>query len=87
MVAAGFENGSSRTQTNGTLPVAASQISGNKSGTVKLNPKLKVVIRRLAPGLTETEFISALGHDWILGNGRVDWILYKAGKDSKEYVT
>lgn len=84
MVASGFENGS-RAQPNGL--VAASQTSGNtRPGAVKLNPKLKVIIRRLAPGLTEKEFTSILGDDWKVGNSRIDWFLFKAGKDSKEYI-
>ena len=47
---------------------------------------MKVIIRRLAPGLTEAEFTSILGDDWRLGGGKVDWFLYKPGKDSKEYI-
>lgn len=87
MVAPGFENGS-RAPTNGILTVTASQTSHTRpGGAVKVNPKLKVIIRRLPPGLTETEFTSILGDDWKLGNTRVDWFLYKAGKDSKEYTT
>jgi regulator of nonsense transcripts 3 len=77
-----------RDQTNGILPVTASQTAGY-AGKVSANkstgPRLKVVIRRLAPGLTEAEFLKLLGDDWKLGQGRVDWFSYKAGKDSKEY--
>lgn len=76
-----------RTQSNGMLPVTASQTTGNASKTSSTKPastKLKVIVRRLAPGLTEAEFTSILGEDWKLGNGRVDWFLYKPGKDSKE---
>lgn len=78
---------SSRAQTNGVLPVTASQTSGNASKPVAnkaITPKLKIIVRRLPPGLTEVEFTSALGDDWKLGKGRVDWFLYKPGKDSKE---
>jgi regulator of nonsense transcripts 3 len=80
----------SRDQTNGILPVTASQTAGNAS-KASMNksitgPRLKVVIRRLAPGLTEAEFSKLLGDDWKLGQGKVDWFSYKPGKDSKEYV-
>jgi regulator of nonsense transcripts 3 len=78
-----------RDQTNGILLVTASQTAGNasKASANKLaGPRLKVVIRRLAPSLTEVEFIKLLGDDWKLGQGRVNWFSYKLGKDSKEYV-
>lgn len=77
----------SSTKTNGVLPVSASQTSGgNQKGAASKpgNPKLKVLIRRLPPGLTEAEFVSILGADWNMGGGKVDWFLYKPGKDSKE---
>lgn len=70
--------------------MSASQTSGNSAKPPVTNnlpsPKLKIIVRRLPPGLTEAEFTLALGDDWKLGKGRVDWFLYKAGKDSKEYV-
>jgi regulator of nonsense transcripts 3 len=75
--------------TNGILPVTASQTAGNASkasANKSAGPRLKVVIRRLAAGLTEAEFIKLLGNDWKLGQGRIDWFSYKPGKDSKEYV-
>ena len=78
-----------RDQINGILPVTASQTAGNASKVSvdkSTGPRLKVVIRRLAPGLTEAEFIKLLGDDWKLGQGRVDWFSYKQGKDSQEYV-
>jgi regulator of nonsense transcripts 3 len=79
-----------RPQANGVLQVTASQTSGNSSKTQiaasKMSgPKLKVVVRRLAPGLTEAEFVQVLGDEWKVGQGRVDWFSYKPGKDSKEY--
>jgi regulator of nonsense transcripts 3 len=49
-------------------------------------PRLKVVIRRLPPGLTQGELEAALGEDWKLGGGRVDWMIYKPGKVSNEYA-
>jgi regulator of nonsense transcripts 3 len=80
-----------RTQANGgALRVAASQTSGNapRQATAKPpTPKLKVIIRRLAPGLTREEFITSLGDEWQLEQGKFDWFLYKPGKDSKEYRT
>lgn len=82
---------STRPQTNGLLPVTASQTSGNgsvnssKQSAVKpIMSKLKVIVRRLPPGLTELEFTTALGDDWKVGLGKVDWCLYKPGKDSTE---
>ena len=47
--------------------------------------RLKIVIRRLPPGLTKAEFEEALGDDWKINKGRVDWAVYKEGKVSKEY--
>jgi regulator of nonsense transcripts 3 len=83
------QNAHPRMQSNGVLPVTASQTAGNASKTSPnkaSGPRLKVVIRRLAPGLTEAEFTKLLGDDWKIGQGRVDWFSYKPGKDSKEYV-
>ena len=48
--------------------------------------RLKIIIRRLPPGLTQIEFEGALGTKWRVGGGRVDWAVYKAGKLSKESV-
>ncbi|MCJ1258090.1 hypothetical protein MMC24_005920 [Lignoscripta atroalba] len=50
-------------------------------------PRLKVVVRRLPPGLTQTEFEVALGTDWNVGGRKVDWANYKPGKISKEYCS
>ena len=47
--------------------------------------RLKIVIRRLPPGLTKAEFEEALGDDWKVNKGKVDWAVYKEGKVSKEY--
>jgi regulator of nonsense transcripts 3 len=46
----------------------------------------KVIIRRLPPGLTEAEFVSNLGSEWAVGNGKVDWFYYAPGKVCNEYV-
>lgn len=48
-------------------------------------PRLKLLIRRLPPGLTRVEFEDALGIEWKAGSGKVDWLQYKPGKVSKEY--
>jgi regulator of nonsense transcripts 3 len=42
--------------------------------------RLKLEIRRLPPGLTLLEFEEALGEEWKLGKGRVDWREYRQGK-------
>lgn len=83
-------NLNSRTQANGgMLRVSASQTSSNaprQAAAKPLTAKLKVIVRRLAPGLSEEEFTTLLGDEWKLEQGKVDWFLYKPGKDSKEYV-
>jgi hypothetical protein len=89
MATAAGQHPTPRDQTNGILPITASQTAGNASrasANKSAGPRLKVVIRRLAPGLTEAEFMKFLGGDWKLGQGRVDWFSYKLGKDSKEDV-
>ena len=47
--------------------------------------RLKVVIRRLPPGLTQKEFEAVLGEEWKVGGGQVDWAQFKPGKLSREY--
>lgn len=79
----------SRNNTNGVLSVTTTQTSGNASKQAASKPagsKMKLIVRRLAPGLTEAEFCSSLGDEWKVGQGKVDWFQYKPGKDSKEYV-
>ncbi|KAL7799792.1 Smg-4/UPF3 family domain-containing protein [Trichoderma ceciliae] len=44
----------------------------------------KVIIRRLPPGMTQAEFVSVLGSEWAMGNGKVDWFSYAPGKVSNE---
>ena len=46
---------------------------------------MKIIIRRLPPGLTQLEFDEALGDEWKTGGDKVDWAVYKEGKVSKEY--
>lgn len=76
-------------QTNGMLQVSAAQTTGNTAKTAPSKsaaPRLKVVIRRLAPSLTNSEFTILLGDDWAVGGGKVDWMVYKPGKESTEYA-
>ena len=73
---------------NGVLPVQALQKNAPASaprGPNAPSPRLKLICRRLPPGLTRAEFESALGEDWKVGAGKVDWINYRKGKISKEY--
>lgn len=82
------------TTANGVLPIPAAilqkQTFPNNAprGPSKraATPRLKVVVRRLAPGLTQGEFEATLGEEWKLGGGKVDWFVYRAGRVSKEYV-
>ena len=76
---------------NGLLSLPASSTQ-RKSGphSDKATPttlaRLKLVVRRLPPGLTEAECEEALGDDWKAGKGKVAWMSYRAGKTSKECV-
>ena len=80
--------------TNGVLPVSllATQKGPSQSGSLKpagakpVGPRLKVVIRRLPPELTEPELVEVLGPEWRAGGERVDWMVYKPGKTSQEWV-
>jgi hypothetical protein len=76
--------------TAGLLPISAAATQKSGSGAPKKAPKppaprLKLLIRRLPPGLTQSELESALGAQWKTGAGKVDWLQYKPGKVSKEY--
>lgn len=66
---------------NGILSVPATTTLGASRTAI---PRLKVVIRRLPPGLTQAEFEEALGEEWKVGGDRVDWAAYKIGKFSRE---
>ena len=76
---------------NGVLsvPASATQKRGGY-GPVKQPSqpaaRLKLVVRRLPPGLTEDELENILGEAWKTGANKVSWSSYKAGKISKEYV-
>ena len=76
---------------NGVLPINATAIkkstsarSDPKASIKPPAPRLRIIIRRLPPGLTEIEFWTTVGEEWKLGNGKAEWAAYKAGKVSKE---
>ncbi|KAL3454382.1 Smg-4/UPF3 family-domain-containing protein [Aspergillus insuetus] len=73
----------------GVLQIPASATQKNSSAPAKSAPKpaaprLKLLVRRLPPGLTQEEFETALGAEWKLGAGKVSWYQYKPGKVSKD---
>src|SRR5215470_17383575 len=86
---------SGATKASGMLPIPAAvlqkQAPPNNAprGPSKkaVAPRLKLIVRRLAPGLTQAEFEAHLGEEWKVGAGKVDCLLYRPGKVSKEYVT
>ncbi|KAF1834231.1 hypothetical protein BDW02DRAFT_569243 [Decorospora gaudefroyi] len=72
---------------NGVLPVTLLQKNPPAQaprGPKPAQPRLKLICRRLPPGLTKTEFVEALGDDWKLGAGRIDWINYRKGNISTD---
>jgi regulator of nonsense transcripts 3 len=79
---------------NGVLAVPASVTSKKAANTTSstasnVSPRpgtqrLRLIVRRLPPGLTQAEFRTILGEEWQLGSGKVDWFAYKDGKISKE---
>jgi len=74
---------------NGVLPVAVLQKNTPTPaprGPKAASPRLKLVLRRLPPGLTKSELDAILGEEWKLGAGKVDWMNFKKGKISKEYA-
>ena len=72
----------------GVLQIPASATQKNapvaKKAPKPPTPRLKLLVRRLPPGLTQEEFETALGPDWKVGGGKVSWAQYKPGKVSKE---
>ncbi|OQE44107.1 hypothetical protein PENCOP_c002G07026 [Penicillium coprophilum] len=76
--------------TAGLLPIsaAATQRAGSGAPAKKTPkppaPRLKLLIRRLPPGLTQAELENALGDQWKTGAGNIDWLQYKPGKVSKD---
>lgn len=72
---------------NGVLPVAVLQkntSSQPQRGPKPAQPRMKLVCRRLPPGLTRTEFETIIGPEWKVGAGKVDWVRWKKGVISKE---
>lgn len=73
--------------TGGLLPMPGSAPQKTKTSNPPSKaaaPRLKLLVRRLPPGLTQAEFEAAVGEDWKAGGGKVDWFQYKEGKVSKE---
>ncbi|ODH14676.1 hypothetical protein ACO22_06534 [Paracoccidioides brasiliensis] len=71
----------------GVLPISASATqkgSSTKQSSKAATPRLKLLIRRLPPGLTYQEFEASLGDEWKVGNGKVDWLQFRDGKISKD---
>ncbi len=66
------------------IPASATQARSAMPSATSSTTRLKLVIRRLPPGLTEDEFEASLGEDWKVGGGKVDWAVFKPGKVSKE---
>ncbi|CAN9176961.1 hypothetical protein AA0114_g11025 [Alternaria tenuissima] len=76
-----------QTNPNGVLPVTLLQKNHQAQtsrGPKAAQPRLKLICRRLPPGLTKTEFVEALGDEWKLGAGKIDWINYRKGKISTD---
>lgn len=76
---------------NGVLPInptimrkSAAGKADPKPSTKSPTPRLRLIIRRLPPGLTENEFWAYLGDEWRAGSAMVDWVGYQEGKVSKE---
>jgi len=71
----------------GILHIGPGQAAEHSSKSSKAKSQLeglKIVIRRLPPGLTDDEFGATLGDDWKVGRGRVSWFSYRPGKISHE---
>lgn len=75
---------------NGVLSIPASATQKRATAgparpfTKAMTPRLKVLVRRLPPGLSLDEFEAGLGDEWKVNGGKVDWVVYKEGKVSKE---
>lgn len=70
---------------NGTTAEASAEAQKTSRAKAPLQGE-KVVIRRLPPGLTESEFLTILGDEWKLGAGKVGWFSYWPGKVSQQSV-
>ncbi|EXJ55555.1 hypothetical protein A1O7_08483 [Cladophialophora yegresii CBS 114405] len=81
---------SSKDRPAGVLPVnAAARKTAASNSSQKLSQRspatrLRLIIRRLPPGLTEMEFWAALGDEWRVGSGKVEWAAYHDGKVSRD---
>ncbi|OJD27405.1 hypothetical protein ACJ73_01205 [Blastomyces percursus] len=78
---------SPKPSSSGVLPIpamATQKGTSNKPSSRTAAPRLKLLIRRLPPGLTPEEFEAVLGDEWKVGNGKVDWFHYREGKVSKD---
>ncbi|KAG8628035.1 hypothetical protein KVT40_003908 [Elsinoe batatas] len=73
----------SASNANASAPTPAGIINVNPATLQSAQAKsarLKVVVRRLPPGLTREEFENSLGEEWKVGEGKIDWVEYRAGK-------
>jgi regulator of nonsense transcripts 3 len=61
-----------------------SETAAKPAKTKTQNEGEKLVVRRLPPGMTYSEFSSILGSEWELGKGKVDWLSFAQGKISTE---
>lgn len=79
--------------TGGVLPIPAAATTqhqpngSNKTQAKSTTARLKVLIRRLPPGITQAEVQTGLGEAWQPGKGKVDWVSFRPGKASKECVS
>lgn len=72
-------------KTNGIA--GPSTTDAQKAPRVKSPPEgEKVVVRRLPPAMTEEEFITILGDEWRVGNGKIGWVAYYPGKVCQQSV-
>lgn len=64
----------------GLLQVNPAAINKDSTSPSKSTLRLKLLVRRLPPGLTKDEFLEALGDEWKPKAGKVDWFEYRCGK-------
>lgn len=76
-------NGPISTSTAGILKVNPTTIQKATHKAQVSSARLKLVLRRLPPGLTKEEFQNLIPSEWHMGNGKVDWIQFCAGKTSR----
>ncbi|KIW64085.1 hypothetical protein PV04_09043 [Phialophora macrospora] len=80
----------SKGRSAGVLPInAAARKNATSNSAAKSSqrspaPRLRLIIRRLPPGLTEAEFWAVLGDEWRVGSGKVEWAAYQDGKVSRD---